>query len=377
MVKVAYVVSTLKRSGPTNQLYNLLRYLDLYQFKPYVITLSNEPLESRWADFEKLGVELYSLRLSRINGFIRGSRKLGFLIDKLRPDIIQSQGIRSDMLVSQIRSMNPKISTLRNYPQRDYPMTYGILGRLMARQHIKYLKTFTCCVGVSISVCCNAEEQFGFSKMIPIHNGVDTEVFSNVRRKDKIKLRKKIGLPINSQIWVSTGHLTQRKKPLLLIELWEKHFKKNTKYHLLFIGDGSLMKACKHASIEFENIHFAGRVADVTEYLQAADFFVSASTAEGLPNSVLEAMACGLPFLLSDIPPHREVWEFNKGAGRLFEVDNEESFLNAYSGLVSEDYEMLSGNAIKAINDRFNAKKMSKRYQELYRQVLSDKENKC
>ena len=378
MVKIAYVVSTLKRTGPTNQLCSLIKHLDLEKYKPIVITLSAEPADSRWYDFEALGVDIYSLDLSRFQSLLKAKPSLELLIDRLQVDLIQSQGIRADALISKLNDSRPTISTLHNYPQLDYPKRYGyIIGNFMAAQHIKYLKDIKYCVGVSEAVCRNAETFLGFGKIMPIQNGVDAELFFPVDEKAKADLRKKLKHSLKNVIWVSTGHLSELKNPLFLIELWKNHFKKNTNIHLLFIGDGSLLKASKHASLEFENIHFAGRVADVAEYLQAADYFVSASTAEGLPNSVLEAMACGLPFLLSDIPPHREVWEFNKCAGRLFEVDNEESYLNAFTNLVSKDYEMLSGNAIKAINDQFNAKTMSKRYQELYRQVLSDKENKC
>ena len=53
---------------------------------------------------------------------------------------------------------------------------------------------------------------------------------------------------------------------------------------------------------------------NAAEFLRGIDCYVSASTYEGLPNAVLEAVACGLPCILSDIDAHREVRRLNPGA---------------------------------------------------------------
>jgi glycosyltransferase involved in cell wall biosynthesis len=60
-----------------------------------------------------------------------------------------------------------------------------------------------------------------------------------------------------------------------------------------------------------EAVRFLGRLdeADVIGEMQSAHVFVNASYGEGMPNAVLEAMACGLPILASDIAPHREMME--------------------------------------------------------------------
>ena len=79
---------------------------------------------------------------------------------------------------------------------------------------------------------------------------------------------------------------------------------------LLFAGDGPLARACKGLAGGDPRIHFLGQISNVQDYLQVADVFVSAALSEGLPNTVLEAMASGLPTVLSDIPAHREILDF-------------------------------------------------------------------
>ncbi|MGH8223099.1 MAG: glycosyltransferase, partial [Woeseiaceae bacterium] len=65
-VRVVYLVSTLRRAGPTSQLLNIVRHLDRRQFDPVVVTLSPEPPESMLDAFEKAGVVVKSLSMSRL-----------------------------------------------------------------------------------------------------------------------------------------------------------------------------------------------------------------------------------------------------------------------------------------------------------------------
>ncbi|WJY17141.1 glycosyltransferase [Pectobacteriaceae bacterium CE90] len=56
-----------------------------------------------------------------------------------------------------------------------------------------------------------------------------------------------------------------------------------------------------------KNVQFLGQRDNVFPYLVAADFFISPSYNEGLPNTVLEALSCGVHCILSDISPHEEL----------------------------------------------------------------------
>jgi len=113
-----------------------------------------------------------------------------------------------------------------------------------------------------------------------------------------------------------------------------------------------------------------GFVDNVADYLRAADIFVSASLTEGCPNAVMEAMACGLPVILSDIPPHREILSFNEKAGLLFTAGDTESLANAMSKSREMNYSECSSAAVSIISNHFNARTMSLQYQQLYRQML-------
>ncbi len=98
---------------------------------------------------------------------------------------------------------------------------------------------------------------------------------------------------------------------------------------LYILGDGinrdNLMKKYCNAS----NVIFTGSVSNVEEYLAASDVYISTSKSEGLPNGVLEAMAVGLPVLLSDIPQHKEIFEVDENIGVLYKLGNLTSLIDS------------------------------------------------
>jgi len=370
MKKILFIVSTLKRSGPTSQLFNIIKCLDRNLFEPYVVTLSNEPSDSAWEDYIGLDVRLHSLGLSRIAGVFLSLGKLRDICSAINPDIVHSQGIRSDILSSLLNINVPKLATIRNFPQRDYAMTYGRLqSKIMVCLHVFSMRKLNLCVGVSKSVVDNLNVVLNVENTACIYNGVDNAVYFPIDNDEKKILRSKLDLNLGSEIWISSGHLSERKDPLFILAFWEKNFKGDESKQLYFIGDGPMKKECDSLVKDISNVHFLGRVTDVEKYLKASDFYISSSKAEGLPNSVLEAMASGLPVLLSDIDPHSEIWELEPLVGSLFELGNMNSLQIAFNNLLQEDRLVMSKAAKQVIDEKLSAYVMSRNYQMTYLQL--------
>ncbi|MCG3767777.1 glycosyltransferase [Vibrio cincinnatiensis] len=374
MKKILYIVSTLKRSGPTNQLFNIISNLEPEFFKPILITLSPEPEDSRWLDYESLGIEMYSLNLSRLGGVFLAKTKLKSLISRLQPDLIHTQGVRADILSSQLDISPPRIATIRNFPQVDFLMTYGrIMGTWMTWRQVRALKHLNLAVGVSKAVKNNLEKRYHLSNTAIVQNGVDTLTYKPLVEEIKSSLRSKLGLPVDSKIWVVSGHLSERKDPLFLIKLWGKVTAIDNSNVLVYIGSGPLESKCRDLASKVGNIKVLGRVNNVAEYLKVADFYVSPSVAEGLPNAALEAMACGLPVLLSDIEPHKEIYNMSPEIGFLFKLGEEHSFLESFKELVESDYSIHRQAALDLIKSELSAVKMSQKYQNTYNDLIGDK----
>lgn len=368
MIKIAYIVSTLKRSGPINVLYNVIKYLDKSKYKIYVISLSPESDNSLEEEFIKLGCNIINLELSRFKGFIQAKKLINKVLRKNDIEIIHSHGIRADYIASKFEKNIVTVSTLHNYPFYDYTMTYGYLkGSIMAFMHLIFLKKINYPVVCSKSVSEILKQKNNY-EIAYIQNGVDIEKYRIISEKDSI--RNKLDLPLDKKIYISVGHLSMRKDPLTLIKAFKSACIKDS--ILIFLGKGNLKDECLKYIGESSNIKIIGFVENVIEYLQASDYFISTSKAEGLPNTVMEAMACGLPSILSDIEPHKEILEFNNLAGLTFEVGNEEDLNIKFNKIQEYYYSEISYSARKLIEENFNAETMSQKYEDIYENVKVD-----
>jgi glycosyltransferase involved in cell wall biosynthesis len=366
MKKILYIVSTLKRSGPTNQLLYIIKYLDKTKFDSMVLTLSPEPKEDSMKNYfiDVLDVKVESLGFSRLKGLLFAKSYIKKFIKEHNIDIVHSQGIRADVFMSSIIDI-PRIATLRNYPYYDYPMTYGnIKGFIMAKMHLSYLKKIDVSIVVSKSIS-NMLKELNNYDIDFVRNGIDTQRFENL---DKETLRKKLGIDQDIKLFVSVGHLSSRKDPVTVIKAFQKA---NIEYSkLIFLGDGALKYECANLIQNNKSIQIIGKVDNVHEYLGASNYFVSASLAEGLPNTVLEAMACGLPCVLSNIPPHLEIHKINTESSLMFKIKDVNELSKKLKKIINKDYEVMSKASKEIAFNNLSAEIMSENYQKIYNKLI-------
>ncbi len=117
-----------------------------------------------------------------------------------------------------------------------------------------------------------------------------------------------------------------------------------------------------------------GETDHVIEVLQDADIFVLPSRAEGISNALLEAMACGLPAIVSDIPGNRDVITHNMN-GIIFTVDDPESLIQNLLLILDQPKlrELLGGKARKTVENYYSMDSVADRYISLYQDLMTDK----
>jgi glycosyltransferase involved in cell wall biosynthesis len=372
-INILYLVSRLRRQGPIFQLYNLIKYLDRKKFYPRIITLSPDPPESLMAAFKKDNVECDSLGLSRMAGMILGPKRIMKLLYDNPADLIHVSDYRSVLLCANHLVGFPRVVSCRQVFHHTHYTLSGdigpILSRVMVKTFSRACEKCECVVAVSNFVRDSAGEKLATRTRV-IHNGVDQDKFKPVSEEEKASLRSRFGLPQNKRIFLTIGFLSRRKDPLTIINAFLKSGVSRTGV-LVFLGDGPLKQQCCRLSDLYSNIHVIGFVENVRDYLHASDVFVSASLTEGCPNAIMEALACGLPVVLSDIPAHREILAFNERAGLLFPTEDTASLSEMLSKTDGMHYPEQSQAAVSIINNHLNARNMSLRYQELYTQLYN------
>ncbi|AHF99631.1 glycosyl transferase [Halostagnicola larsenii XH-48] len=363
-IDLLYIVSTLRQSGPTNQLYYLLENLS-EEFNARILTLSPEPEDSELARFRELDIEYETLGLSRVKGALIGPVRLRNAVNEYDPDIIHTQGIRADTLVTAFVSGHPHVTTIRNYAFDDYPAKYGQKkGMPMAVLHTNILKRLQYPVACSETIA-QAVQPHGIDAA-PIQNGVDTTSYTPVTPSETQNRREQLGLPTDGPIIISVGSLIERKDPVTVVRGFSQSSLSDDGY-LVLLGDGPLRKKCEHAIQDTSRVFFEGWVDNVAAYLQASDFFVSASKSEGLPNSVMEALASGLSVCLSDIQPHKEILQYGD-VGTEFEIGSVSGLATALGSLVEKE----TAAPRTVATDHLSAVRMSREYQQTYRELAQD-----
>lgn len=370
MVRVLFVTSTLKRTGPTNVLYNLVSELDRTKFEPIVLTLSNEDYNfpSLWESFENLNIKVCSLALTRINGFLTGKQKIKKFIATNNIDVAHLYGFRPDLLVKPSKNLRV-VSTINSNIYDDYTMLYGKrIGKIMAFLHVKSLKGK---VGIACSnfVAEELNKRYGIDLKV-IYNGIPNRDYTSTTTTEKVKIREDLKLPLDKKVFIFVGYLIYRKDPVTVIKAFlNSKAAKNS--ILLMIGDGPLMEECREiCKSEIDSVKFFGNQPSTLNFLKASDYYISSAYSEGLPTSVMEAMGCGLPVILSNIKPHEELVEHIANWSYLFPTNNVENLSSKIDKITNDDYDLLSNNCRAVIADIINSSVMTRNYQFFYEKKI-------
>jgi 1,2-diacylglycerol 3-alpha-glucosyltransferase len=218
-------------------------------------------------------------------------------------------------------------------------------------------------------------EEFGVDKekIKYIPNGVDTNLFTP--SGEKKMLRKKFGIPEEDLIILSLGKLKKQKQPSKLIAIFSKIKKELKNVTLVIAGRGELLDETKELVTQkkLKNVIFLGYVdeKDKPDLYACSDYYIMTSMYEGLPLTLLESMASGLPCIVSDIPNLRLVEVAN--CGIVVDFVDEEKAAQEIIGYLEQDNYRHAKNAreyaVKNLDWKIIAGRYLEEFEALYREV--------
>jgi L-malate glycosyltransferase len=207
------------------------------------------------------------------------------------------------------------------------------------------------------------------SKMVRLASGVDTANF----RPGPADPRVESTLPPRPRV-VFTGRLHPQKNLGVLLEAWPAVVA-STDASLVLVGDGEersrLIDQAGKLGVG-DRVFFAGRVEDPAEHLRGGDAFALPSVAEGMSNSLLEAMATALPCLASAIGGNTDL--LGRGeTGLLLPADQPQAWSEAIIRVLTDNglADRLGKAARQRVDAEFSIEAVVDRYQELYRRLLA------
>lgn len=368
MKRIVFLMTACKKSGPVQQMLNIIKHLDTTVFEPHLVTLYPEPTEDSQLEKYLPYVKHHYAPTGKIAMVLGRDKNLRATLDDIQPDVIHSLGVFPDFAVSRMKKWN-QVITSRNFVYEDYPAKFGkIQGNILAWLHLYAMKRTCKTLACSESLSKIYKERLGLQFDF-IRNGVDVEQYTMPTGDERAVIRKELKLPENAFIYVYTGQIIERKNLGFLLDAYTRCFKGDDTY-LLVLGGGALLDGYKEQFGYAANVDFRGSVQNVNHYLKACDVYVSTSKSEGLPNGVLEAMATGLPVVLSDIEQHLEIHNVNPKIGFVYKQGIEGELVERMKGIMSVATEM-GKKAYQTAHEQFSAKGMSNKYQELYKNIAN------
>lgn len=214
-------------------------------------------------------------------------------------------------------------------------------------------------------------------RVLRIPNGVDTDCFRPPGPGERAARRRALGVPEPAFVAVLCAMRIERKNALALVRAVARMQERPV--HVLLVGPPGPEAGYQErlqAAIRALPAGATARlidelpVAEVAETLRAADVYVLPSAREGLPNSVLEAMATGLACVASDIPGCRDA--LSEGGGILFPPGDEGALADALDRLAAdpEARRRMGDEGLLRVRERYALDRVAERYGAAYATLL-------
>jgi glycosyltransferase involved in cell wall biosynthesis len=373
---VVHLITSLGSGGAQMMLYSMLSKTNREKFEPIVISMMDRGI---FGDrIAALGVPIYTLEMKAGIPTVPSLWRLRALLAKLEPDIVQSWMYHAN-IAAQIANflafgrlrvvwgIHHSIASLAS----EKKLTIALI-KLGA-----YLSGLTSQIVFVSQSSRSQHEALGYaehkSQVIP--NGFDTGLFVP-SPEHKQSVRAELGLPADAVTIGLLGRYHPMKDHANFINAATLLVKQHPKTHFLLIGEGvdrdnlPLVEQIDKAGLT-DRIHLLGRRNDISRLTASLDICsLSSAYGEAFPLVVGEAMACGVPCVVTDVGD--SAWIVSD-TGRVVPIRNPQALADAWQEIIDLDAVAraeLGATARKRVVDNFSLDSIVERYEQLYAQAV-------
>lgn len=374
---VCMVNVTSARGGGPEQMFGLLKNCRRDKWDAIVLTQKDGEY---WKKIEDLGYPIFSLNIRRIS--IVTFFKMLRLVKKHRPNILHSHG-RGAGLYARLTGLIlgiPVVHTfhgfdLNNFNSRSSRLVNSIVEKLLNPLASKYI-----CVGSGEKEKLLKSNLVEDDQVRVILNGIEIEKYSGLASRSALDTLLKFK---TSEYFVvgAIARIHPQKGLEYMLEGFAKFHQDNRKSILVIVGgcpDGSekyqeqIKLLVKVLKIE-DAVFFVGYIDNVSDILCGFDVYLTTSLWEGLPLSLLEAIACKKFIIASDIPGHNELIVHDV-TGLLVPSADSGAVCTALKS-ASENYKTQVGKecangAYKMVQELYSVQTCSEKTYSLYEEIL-------
>ncbi|MFO7901202.1 MAG: glycosyltransferase [Planctomycetota bacterium] len=289
---VAFVITELEVGGAERCLVNLATGLDRTRFEPAVFVLAPPPPSPRDGlvqQLEQAHVPTHFLGFSSKLGLFAAVRDLTQRLATVRPQIVQSMLFHANVLTRL---------SVRQQPGPCWCAGIRVADPSRCRQAVERralrIADRIACVSQLVANYAANQLKVPAEKLLVIPNGIDVQA---IAKRDVADLTP-FGVPRSQRVITCVARLAPQKGIDQLLSVAPHILGSLPTHDLLLIGQGpqgaELRRMARRKGVA-DRVHFLGWQPNVVEILLASDLLVLPSRWEGMPNVLLEAMACSRP----------------------------------------------------------------------------------